>query len=181
MERLRDRLGQLLPRAAYLDTTKDAINEFRVGTDSEDIKGSTKGWSPGLVNVVHALAYHFCLALPAAFTQSGDHLPTCTTFFIKSIPSAGRPCKVGTPLRDGIAQTVSAPDTRPRPHRTPRGRSSRRASYLCSSSSGSLRGRSRMSGGERCRGRSLSFCTSTASRATKCSLHFTPIGRTPTN
>ena len=58
VERLRDRLGQLLPRAAYLDTTKDAINEFRLGTDSEDIKGSTKGWSPGLVNVVHALAYH---------------------------------------------------------------------------------------------------------------------------
>ena len=27
----------------------------------------------GLVNFVPAVAYHFCLALPAAFTQPGDH------------------------------------------------------------------------------------------------------------
>ena len=33
-----------------------------------------KRWSPGLVNFVIALAYHFCLALPAAFMQPGDHL-----------------------------------------------------------------------------------------------------------
>ena len=26
------------------------------------------------MNVVAAVAYHFCLALPAAFTQPGDHL-----------------------------------------------------------------------------------------------------------
>ena len=30
--------------------------------------------SPGFVNFFPALAYHFCLALPAAFTQPGDHL-----------------------------------------------------------------------------------------------------------
>ena len=30
--------------------------------------------SPGLVNFVPALACHFCLDLPAAFTQPGDHL-----------------------------------------------------------------------------------------------------------
>ena len=30
--------------------------------------------SPGLVNFVSAVAYHFCQALPAAFTQPGDHL-----------------------------------------------------------------------------------------------------------
>ena len=30
--------------------------------------------SQGLVNFVIALAYHFCLALSAAFTQPGDHL-----------------------------------------------------------------------------------------------------------
>ena len=29
---------------------------------------------PGLENFVTALAYHFCLALPAAFTRPGDHL-----------------------------------------------------------------------------------------------------------
>ena len=28
----------------------------------------------GLVNFVPAVAYHFCPALPAAFTQPGDHL-----------------------------------------------------------------------------------------------------------
>ena len=36
------------------------------------VQGSTKRWSPGLVNFVAALAYHFCLALHAAFTQPGD-------------------------------------------------------------------------------------------------------------
>ena len=36
-----------------------------------DIQGSAKRWSPGLVSFVPALAYHFCLALPAAFTQPG--------------------------------------------------------------------------------------------------------------
>ena len=30
--------------------------------------------APGLVNFVAALAYHFCMALPAAFTQPGDRL-----------------------------------------------------------------------------------------------------------
>ena len=38
------------------------------------IQGSAKGWSPDLVNFVTAIAYHFCLALPAALTQPGDHL-----------------------------------------------------------------------------------------------------------
>ena len=36
--------------------------------------GYTKRWSQGLVNFVSALAYHFCLALHAAFTQPGVHL-----------------------------------------------------------------------------------------------------------
>ena len=30
--------------------------------------------SPGWVNFVAAVAYHFCLAMPVAFTQSGAHL-----------------------------------------------------------------------------------------------------------
>ena len=35
--------------------------------------GSAKA-IPGLVNFVVAVAYYFCLALPAAFTQPGDRL-----------------------------------------------------------------------------------------------------------
>ena len=33
------------------------------------VQGSTYRRAPGLVNFVLALAYHFCLNLPAAFTQ----------------------------------------------------------------------------------------------------------------
>ena len=47
--------------------------------------GSAKRRSPGLVNFVTALAYHFCLALPAAFTQPGDHL-------------LAEPCRLRRPL-----------------------------------------------------------------------------------
>ena len=39
-----------------------------------EIQGSDKRWSLGLVNLVTALAYHFCLTLPAAYTQPGVHL-----------------------------------------------------------------------------------------------------------
>ena len=39
------------------------------------IQGSAERRSTDLVNFVcTAIAYHFCLALPAAFTQPGDHL-----------------------------------------------------------------------------------------------------------
>ena len=38
------------------------------------IQGSVKRQSPGLVNFVPAVAHHFCLALPAAFTQPWAHL-----------------------------------------------------------------------------------------------------------
>ena len=40
----------------------------------QNVQGYTKRWSQGLVNFVSALAYHFCLALSAAFTQPGNHL-----------------------------------------------------------------------------------------------------------
>ena len=30
--------------------------------------------SPGVVNSFAAVAYHFCLILPTAFTQPGDHI-----------------------------------------------------------------------------------------------------------
>ena len=35
---------------------------------------AAKRWSLGLVNFAPAVAYHFCLALPTAFTQPGDRL-----------------------------------------------------------------------------------------------------------
>ena len=38
------------------------------------VKGLAKRRAPGLVNFVPAVAYPFCLALPAAFTQPGDRL-----------------------------------------------------------------------------------------------------------
>ena len=33
------------------------------------VQAQAKRWSPGLVHFVAAVAYHYCLALPAAFTQ----------------------------------------------------------------------------------------------------------------
>ena len=47
---------------------------FRPGCRHE-IQGSARGWPPGLVNFIPAVAYHFCLALPAEFTQPGDQSP----------------------------------------------------------------------------------------------------------
>ena len=43
-------------------------------TLSRKVQGSAKRQSPGLVNFVTPPAYHFCLALPAAFTLPGDQL-----------------------------------------------------------------------------------------------------------
>ena len=39
-----------------------------------DVQGLAKVSSPGLVNYVPAVVYHFCLSLSAAVTQPGDHL-----------------------------------------------------------------------------------------------------------
>ena len=38
------------------------------------VQGLAKRRSPGLANFNAAVAYHFCLALPAAFMQPGDGL-----------------------------------------------------------------------------------------------------------
>ena len=38
------------------------------------VQGSSKRRAPGLVNFVPAVAYHFCLNLPAAFSQPGARL-----------------------------------------------------------------------------------------------------------
>ena len=42
--------------------------------ESDPLQGSTNRRVPSLVNFVPALAYHFCLNLPAAFTQPKAHL-----------------------------------------------------------------------------------------------------------
>ena len=42
--------------------------------DTQNIQGSAFRWVQGFVNVVAAVAYHFCLALPTEFTKPGDHL-----------------------------------------------------------------------------------------------------------
>ena len=53
----------------------DTVQEDSGPTDTwSNIQGSAKRRSPGLVNIVAAVAHHFCLALPAAFTQPGLHL-----------------------------------------------------------------------------------------------------------
>ena len=41
---------------------------------SQNLQGSAKTLDQSLVNFVPALAYHFCRALPAVFTQPGGHL-----------------------------------------------------------------------------------------------------------
>ena len=45
--------------------------EYIVGNG---VEGSAKRLRPGLVNFVAAVAYHFCLSLPAAFTKPGRGL-----------------------------------------------------------------------------------------------------------
>ena len=54
------------------------------------LQGSAKRRSPGLVNLVTAVAYHFCLALPAAFTQPGYHFFSrvlCPSYLASNHPS----------------------------------------------------------------------------------------------
>ena len=41
---------------------------------AQKLQNSTDGQDQGFVNFVLSLAYHFCLNLPAAFTQPGSHL-----------------------------------------------------------------------------------------------------------
>ena len=54
------------------------------------IQGSTNRWALGLVNFVPALAYHFCLNMPAPFTQPGARLlvEPCTFSSLCTLASA---------------------------------------------------------------------------------------------
>ena len=59
------------------------------------VQGSAKRRSPGLVTFVTALAYHFCPALPAAFTQPGKRsleIP-CTGHGQKVVPRLRECCR----------------------------------------------------------------------------------------
>ena len=48
--------------------------EHFVSNALEPVQGSAKRHAPCLVEFIPAVAYHFCLALPTAFTQPGAHL-----------------------------------------------------------------------------------------------------------
>ena len=67
------RYDHLCMRYRYTDGRDMIVHSF-VSCCWEQVQGSTNRRAPGLVNVVPALAYHFCLNLPAAFTQPGAHL-----------------------------------------------------------------------------------------------------------
>ena len=64
---------QDLPQVLQEDQAHQGAGRHRHG-QREYIQGSTNRRAPGLVNFVPTLAYHFCLNLPAAFTQPGAHL-----------------------------------------------------------------------------------------------------------
>ena len=44
------------------------------GVEVCNVQGSATRWAPGLVKFAPALAYHFCLAMPATFMKPGAHL-----------------------------------------------------------------------------------------------------------
>ena len=59
------------------------------------------------MNIVAAVAYHICLALPAAFTQPGDHIfaEPCTyleTPGLGATPSSGSGPRVDPPLAEEV-------------------------------------------------------------------------------
>ena len=56
---------------------RERLRESRVsrilGTTLSMYRARLKGGAPALVNIVTAVAHHFCPSLPAAFTQPADH------------------------------------------------------------------------------------------------------------
>ena len=68
----------LFPRAGYAPQCRlmqrikqvNLINLIHYGI----VQGSAKRRASGLVSIASAIAYHFCLPLPAAFTQPGARL-----------------------------------------------------------------------------------------------------------
>ena len=63
------------PEGFYLQTDLGHITNFVARANSgrehgRELQGMAKRWAQGLVNFVAAVAYHFCLALPAAFVHA---------------------------------------------------------------------------------------------------------------
>ena len=80
-KRAREEAALSNPPSSLLSGSVSCPFRFRVVTDfsgaenaEREVQESAKRWSPGWVNFVAALAYHFCLALAVTFTQPGDHL-----------------------------------------------------------------------------------------------------------
>ena len=80
-DRGRDKLP--VRRAGGTDDDDDGGGDGAAESDASEkqqrchrtkLQGSAKIWALGLVNFVLVVAYHFCLALPATFTQPGVHL-----------------------------------------------------------------------------------------------------------
>ena len=79
----------------------------------------------GFVSFVPAVAYHYCLTLPAAFTQPGDHLSALYTPVLLAADEGGpeRPGRVEAALVGHECDGVGHPDhhrvhaQRPRHHR----------------------------------------------------------------
>ena len=63
----------VIPHSVIPDSMIYPIPLYQVAP-SYSVQGTAKRRFPGLVNFIAAVAYHFCLALPAAFTQPWDHL-----------------------------------------------------------------------------------------------------------
>ena len=62
------------PRSGVSLATKHHGRHIVRAESQAFVQGSAKRRSPGLVNLVPAVAYLICLALAAAFTQPGAHL-----------------------------------------------------------------------------------------------------------
>ena len=73
--------------ARHLDVTQKRDNQVGVAVIFVRVLGSSNRQAPGLVNFVPALAYHYCLNLPAAFTLPGAHLlvEPCTLLTAQSV------------------------------------------------------------------------------------------------
>ena len=66
------------PSSYFASAEKDPIR-------GKHIQGWAKKWSPGLVNFIPAVAYHFYLNLPAAFSQPGNVNLTHPCMYLLSV------------------------------------------------------------------------------------------------
>ena len=109
-----------------------------------NLKWSAKVDAPGLVNLLPAVAYHFCPSSPAFFTQPGAstlaELCTCWTphactlmLYLKSL-GQGTPAGTGSP-RPGPWRRPSC--SRPSPSSRHRGRGERRPRSRAAAAAGS--------------------------------------------